>query len=59
MDPIVVGILGLIGLIVLFLIGIPVGFSMAITGLVGFIYLTSVEAGFNIVAIDFFSNFIS
>ena len=42
--PVVVGILGFIILIFFFLLGVPVAFSMALVGLLGFGYLTSIES---------------
>jgi C4-dicarboxylate transporter, DctM subunit len=40
MDPVIVGVIGLIVLFILLFLGLPVGFGMAIVGLVGFWYLT-------------------
>jgi len=41
MDPIMVGILGIVLLVVLLFAGIPVAFSLGITGFIGLIILTS------------------
>jgi C4-dicarboxylate transporter, DctM subunit len=44
----IIGIIGIVALLlVLFLIGIPVGFAMAIVGFVGFSYIISFQAGLN------------
>jgi len=59
MDPIVVGVLGLFILIVFLFSGMPVGFSMAVIGIAGFSFLTSIEAGFILLAKDIFSTFSS
>ncbi len=59
MSEITVGVIGTIVLMVLFLIRVPVAFSMAIVGFVGFAYLTNLEAGFSILARDIFEQFSS
>lgn len=59
MDPVTVGVIGIGGLIVLFLLGMPIAFAMAISGFVGFAYLTSWDAAFTVVARDFFEEFSS
>ena len=59
MDPVTIGILGIIVLIILFALEIPVAFAMAITGFLGFGYLVSFSAGLEMLAIDFFENFSS
>jgi len=56
MDPVVVGILGIVILLILFVMGMPVGFAMAFVGFVGFSYLVSPDAGLNLLARDVFSN---
>ena len=53
----VVGILGILILILFFMAGIPVAFSMAAVGLIGFSYLISIDAGLSMLAIEFFDNF--
>ena len=59
MNPVIVGIIGIIVLIVLFLFRLPVGFALALVGLLGFGYLVSPEAGFGILARDVFHIFSS
>ncbi len=50
MSPAAVGIIGIIGLLcVLFLLGMPVGFAMAIVGFIGFCYIISIPAGLNMI----------
>jgi tripartite ATP-independent transporter DctM subunit len=56
MDPVVVGILGIVVLIILFMLGMPVGFAMAFVGFAGFSYLVSPSAGLSILARDVFNN---
>ena len=58
MDPVIIGILGIvILLIVLFLFGMPVGFSMAIIGFIGFAYIVSFKAALNMVSTDIWTTF--
>ncbi len=57
MDSIVIGIIGVIVLIALFLLGMPVGFTMAFVGLIGFAYLVSPQAGLSLLARDVFNTF--
>jgi len=59
MDPVNVGILGIIFLIFLFLIRMPVAFAMAFVGFLGFSYLGSIQAGLKLLARDFFEQFSS
>ncbi|MEW6668003.1 MAG: TRAP transporter large permease [Thermodesulfobacteriota bacterium] len=59
MDPISVGITGVVLLILCFLLRVPVAFSMAFVGVAGFSYLTSLNAGLKILARDFFEQFSS
>jgi C4-dicarboxylate transporter DctM subunit len=54
-----VGVIGIVVMLVLIFLRMPVGFVMAIVGLAGFSYLTTPEAGFSVLAKDFFSNFSS
>ncbi len=56
MDPVVVGVVGIIILIVLFILGMPVGFAMAFVGFAGFSYLVSPSAGLGLLARDVFTN---
>ncbi len=56
MDPVVAGIVGIVILIVLFILGMPVGFAMAFVGFAGFSYLVSPTAGLGLLARDVFTN---
>jgi tripartite ATP-independent transporter DctM subunit len=57
MDPVNVGIIGIILLVFLFLIRMPVAFAMAFVGFLGFSYLGSFQAGLKLLARDFFEQF--
>ena len=58
MDPAFVGIIGIIVLlIVLFLLGMPVGFAMAVVGFCGFSYVVSFPAASNMIGADLWSTF--
>jgi len=58
MDPAVVGIIGIIILVVvLFCVGMPVGFAMAVVGFCGFSYIISVPAAVNMIGADIWSTF--
>ncbi len=58
MDPAVVGIIGIIILVaVLFCVGMPVGFAMAVVGFCGFSYIISVPAAVNMIGADVWSTF--
>ena len=46
-------------LFTLFLLGVEIGFAMAITGFIGFAVVTNVRAAFDIMAMDFYSVFSS
>ncbi len=59
MNPVLVGAIGFLIMFVLFFMGLEIGFSMAIVGFLGFCYLTSFQAGANLVAKDIFSVFSS
>jgi C4-dicarboxylate transporter DctM subunit len=59
MNPSTLGIIGVLVLLVLFSIGVPVGFSMAIVGLVGFSIIVTPSAAFGLLARDFFTTFSS
>lgn len=54
MSPETVGILGIVLLLFLFLIRMPVAFTMAFVGFVGFAYLSSIESAMAILAQDVF-----
>ncbi len=53
MDPVTIGIIGVAVLVVIFLLGMPVGFTMAFVGLIGFAAVKGPEAGLSILARDF------
>jgi len=55
MDPVVVGLLGIVLLLVLFLLNMPVSFAMAFVGFVGFGYLVGWEASMSLLVSDLFS----
>ena len=60
MSATVVGILGiLILLLILFLLGMPVGFAMGLVGFCGFWYVTSFKAAITMVGADIWSTFSS
>ena len=60
MDLVVVGILGIIVLlIVLFFLGMPVGFAMAVVGFCGFAYVVSFKAALNMIGADLWATFSS
>ncbi len=54
MNEVMVGIIGLGVVLALFLTGIELGFAMALVGFVGFSYIMSWKAGFNLLAKDIF-----
>ncbi len=57
-SPVVVGILGIVILMaVLFLLGTPVAYAMAIVGFLGFAYLSSVTAATNMLYTELWSTF--
>ncbi len=53
MDPVTIGIIGVAALIVIFLLGVPVGFTMALVGVVGFMATKGADAGLSLLARDF------
>ncbi|MDX9986395.1 MAG: TRAP transporter large permease [Dehalococcoidales bacterium] len=57
MSAVATGLIGIAVLIILFLIGTPVGFAMAIVGTVGFCMLVSPEAGLSLLARDVWVTF--
>src|SRR5208337_4383115 len=59
MNEIAIGLINLGLLLVLFLTGIELGFAMAIMGFLGFAYLVSLSAAFNLLAKDIFDTFAS
>ncbi len=54
MDPVSLGVVGIFVLVFLFLLGMPIAFSMAIVGFVGFALVTDLNAAFTILPRDFF-----
>lgn len=59
MDPVVVGLVGIGVLFLLFLLRMPISFSMAFVGWAGYCYLTDWSAGSKLLARDFFETFTS
>jgi tripartite ATP-independent transporter DctM subunit len=59
MSEIAVGVIGIFVLLLLFLLRVPVAFSMAIVGVAGFTYLTNPAAGLSILSRDIFEQFSS
>ena len=58
MDPVVVGIIGIVVLLlILFFLGMPVGFAMAAVGFAGFCYAVSFKAALNMIATDLWTTF--
>ncbi len=59
MDPVSLGLLGIVFLVFLFLIRLPVAFAMAFVGLAGFSVLVSFPAACKLLARDIFEQFSS
>jgi C4-dicarboxylate transporter DctM subunit len=59
MSDITVGVIGIAVLLLLFLLRVPVAFSMAIVGVSGFVYLTDPQAGLSVLGQDIFEQFSS
>lgn len=59
MSPEITGIVGIALLLFFFLLGMPVAFSMAFVGLVGFAYLAGIEPALTILAQDIYDSFSS
>lgn len=57
MDPTTVGLIGLVILILLLFSRMPVGFVMALVGVIGFSYVVSMEGGLRLLAKDVFDIF--
>jgi C4-dicarboxylate transporter DctM subunit len=57
MDPIVIGLIGIAVLVIVFLLGLPVAFTMGLIGLVGFCIVNSPASGLSILARDFYDTF--
>ena len=53
MDPVTIGILGVVVLVALFLLGMPVGFTMGFVGVLGFAIVKGADAGLGLLARDF------
>ena len=56
MSPLLAGIIGIALLFFLFATGMPIGFVMALVGLLGYIYLGSLDAGLYLLGYSFYSN---
>lgn len=59
MSPFTIGIIGIVVLVIVFLLGMPVSFTMAIVGFGGFAYLASMQGGLNLIARDVWDIFSS
>ena len=59
MDLTLVGIIGIVVLVLIFLTRIPIAFAMAIVGFVGFGLLVTFKAGMELIAIDVIDSFAS
>jgi C4-dicarboxylate transporter DctM subunit len=59
MDPVTIGILGVVVLVALFLLGMPVGFTMGFVGVVGFAVVKGADAGLGLLARDFWDTWSS
>ena len=51
MTSVTAGAIGFLVLVLLIALRVPIGFSMALTGFIGFVYLTSFHAGFSMLAL--------
>jgi C4-dicarboxylate transporter DctM subunit len=56
MSPIDIGIAGMILLLFFFFLGMPISLSFALSGVIGFCFVSNVEAGLSLLAIETFSN---
>jgi tripartite ATP-independent transporter DctM subunit len=59
MSSITVGAIGIVVLVFLFLLRVPIAFSMAMVGFAGFAYLTNFQAALSLLARDIFEQFSS
>ncbi len=59
MSPFVAGIVGFGFLILLFMLGVPIAFTMALVGMLGFIYIVSLGSGLSLPVRDIFAQFTS
>ncbi len=53
MDPVTIGIIGVAVLIIIFLLGMPVAYTMAFVGVIGFCAVKGLDAGLGLLARDF------
>lgn len=53
MEPVTIGLIGVAVLIVIFLLGMPVGLTMGLMGMIGFVAIKGADAGMYILARDF------
>jgi C4-dicarboxylate transporter, DctM subunit len=58
-DPIAIGLIGIVVMFVFFMLGMELAFAMSIIGFVGFAYLRGVNSAINLVAKDYFDAFSS
>lgn len=59
MDPVTIGIIGVAVLVIIFLLGMPVGFTMGFVGVVGFMLAKGSTAGLRLLASDFWDTWSS
>lgn len=57
MNPIEIGIVGMIVLLCLWFVGVPISFAFMLAGVLGFSYVGTVEGGLSVLAIETFSNY--
>jgi tripartite ATP-independent transporter DctM subunit len=58
-DPVTIGVIGVAVLVIIFLLGMPVGFTMGFVGVVGFILTKGPTAGLRLLASDFWDTWSS
>lgn len=59
MSTLTLGLIGIAGFMLLIFLRMPIAFAMAITGFIGFSYMTSPAAGMNMVVRELYSSFSS
>jgi len=59
MSPEMIGALGIVVMLILFAIGMPISFAMALAGIAGYAYLVSPAVGFSLLPRDIFEQFAS
>lgn len=59
MSTFTLGLLGLLAFLILIFLRMPIAYAMAITGFIGFSYMTSAPAGMNMVVRELYSSFSS